>query len=423
MAKQSVVQAVAAKRAVVFDLFHTLTSLPATWSAGRRSAWEMLGVDRAAWDEQLHWCSRDRMIGVLRDPVAIVAGMARAIDPTISDERIAAATEHRIARFADALRGMPDESRRVLLALKARGQRIGLVSNADVMEVAAWGESPVADLFDSTIFSCHVGCAKPEPEIYQRSLEELGVAPEQAIFVGDGGSNELLGAREVGLTTVMMAGIIRELWPERVDELRPHADFVIERLGELVPTPRTELRLDQDLALRLVQPDDAEELFGLVDANRQHLRQWLAWVDRTTKVEHISGFIASQVAAAEQGAGYVWAIRLSGSVVGVVGFNTVDWANRKVAIGYWLASDAMGRGIMTRACRALTDHAFSELDLNRVVIAASSGNARSRAIPERLGFTQEGLFREAEWLYDRYVDHVVYAGLSRDWDRALNRCV
>ena len=100
-------------------------------------------------------------------------------------------------------------------------------------EVAAWGECPIARLFDSTVISCHVGCVKPEPEIYQISLRELGVEAREAVFVGDGGSSELEGARNVGLTTVMIAGVIREIWPERIPERRRHADFVIERLGEL----------------------------------------------------------------------------------------------------------------------------------------------------------------------------------------------
>lgn len=189
------------------------------------------------------------------------------------------------------------------------------------------------------------------------------------------------------------------------------------------PEPRSEFCLDSDLRLRFLRPEDADELFGVVDANRAHLRQWLAFVDRTTEVEHSARFITSVLESQERRQGYVWGIRLAGRLVGLVGYNAVDWANRSVAIGYWLARDAMGRGLITRACRALTDHAFGELDMNRVTIAAASGNARSRAVPERLGFTQEGVLRDAEWLYDHYVDHVFYAALRREWDSALGRCV
>ena len=70
---------------------------------------------------------------------------------------------------------------------------------------------------------------------------------------------------------------------------------------------------------------------------------------------------------------------------------------------------------MTSAVIALTDHAFDTWRLNRIEIRAAVGNRRSRAVPERLGFTEEGVLREAELVGDRYVDHVVYAILARDW--------
>ena len=70
---------------------------------------------------------------------------------------------------------------------------------------------------------------------------------------------------------------------------------------------------------------------------------------------------------------------------------------------------------MTRACRALVDYAFSELGLNRIEIQCAVQNVKSRAIPERLDFTQEGVIRQAEWLYDHYNDHVIYGMLAEEW--------
>ncbi len=229
----SVAALIDAKKAIVFDLFHTLTSLESTWGAGRRMTFEMLGVSREAWDEQLQRKSRDRLVGAKMDPVEIIAEMAHAIDPSISEERIRGATENRIARFAAALHEIPAETSAVLECLRARGKRIGLISNADAMEVAAWDQSSIRHLFDSTIFSCVAGCAKPEKDIYELSLRELGVSPVESVFVGDGGSNELEGAKNVGMATIMITGIIKELWPDRIAERQRHADFVIERLSEL----------------------------------------------------------------------------------------------------------------------------------------------------------------------------------------------
>jgi putative hydrolase of the HAD superfamily len=234
MTDRTALSIVEGKKAVVFDLFHTLTSLESTWGAGRRMTCEMLGVSREAWDEQLQKRSRDRLVGLEKDAFEIVAEMAYAIDPLISHTRIEAATENRIARFAAALHEIPDETWAVLKCLKRRGKRIGLISNADVMEVAAWDQSSIAPLFDSTVFSCVVGYVKPEREIYELSLRELNVLPAESVFVGDGGSNELEGAKNVGMTTIMITGIIKELWPDRIADRLRHADFSIERLSELV---------------------------------------------------------------------------------------------------------------------------------------------------------------------------------------------
>lgn len=234
MSFASVVELVHSKPVILFDLFHTLTSLESTWGDGRRMTWEMLGVSREAWHEQLIEKSRDRLVGEKTDAYQIIADMARAIDPAIPEERIREAMENRVARFAAALRDIPRETVAVLETLKTRHKRLGLISNADVMEVAAWNESPIRRLFDSTILSCAAGCVKPEPEIYELSLRELNASPDQAVFIGDGGSNELQGAKKLGIATIMITGVIQEIWPDRIPERQRHADFVIERLCELI---------------------------------------------------------------------------------------------------------------------------------------------------------------------------------------------
>jgi putative hydrolase of the HAD superfamily len=230
----TVASVAASKKAIIFDLFHTLTSLESGLPGGLPSTSELLGVDRVAWNDQLLKQSRDRLVGHKTDSFQIIADMARAIDPSLSDERIQIAVDNREARFRTAILDMPDETVAVLQELRARGKSLGLISNADVMEVSAWGESKIQHLFDSTVFSCAVGWVKPEREIYELALKELGVHASDALFVGDGGSDELKGAKEAGITAVMVAGIIQKLWPGRVAERACQADYVIERLGELL---------------------------------------------------------------------------------------------------------------------------------------------------------------------------------------------
>jgi ribosomal-protein-serine acetyltransferase len=70
---------------------------------------------------------------------------------------------------------------------------------------------------------------------------------------------------------------------------------------------------------------------------------------------------------------------------------------------------------MTEAVRALVAYAFEVWKLNRVEIRAAVANVRSRAIPERLGFKQEGVLRQAERIGDRFEDLVVYSMLAGEW--------
>ena len=163
------------------------------------------------------------------------------------------------------------------------------------------------------------------------------------------------------------------------------------------------------LRLRPVSVEDAEAVFALVDANRTYLRQWLPWLDWTRSVDDERAFLATTVARGAAGLGTVFVIECDGAVCGLAGFNWIEPTNRVCEIGYWLAADRQGRGVVTACVSRLMRHAFDDLGLNRVTIPAAVGNARSRAVCERLGLRVEGTLREAEWLYDHFVDHVLYA--------------
>jgi putative hydrolase of the HAD superfamily len=223
---------VRSRKAVIFDLFHTLLSLEAA-APGWPATHELLGVSREDWYEKLFRNTRGRLLGLIRDPVEIVADVAHAIDAAIPLDRIRSAAANRQGRFAAAFANVPAETLAVLRRLKDQGKKLCLCSNADAMESAGWDACSLAPLFDAAVFSCNEGCLKPEPEIYDLCLRRLGVPAAAALYVGDGGSQELQGARAVGLTTVMVLEHVRAVWPEQIPERRRHADFVIERLTEL----------------------------------------------------------------------------------------------------------------------------------------------------------------------------------------------
>ncbi|MEG9298489.1 GNAT family protein [Mangrovibacillus sp. Mu-81] len=176
-------------------------------------------------------------------------------------------------------------------------------------------------------------------------------------------------------------------------------------------------KVDEDLSLKLVDLNDSDDMFRLVDSSRKHLKEWLGWVDYTKKVEDTKEFIQGCMRSYAENKSMNTVILFKGEVVGTAGYNSIDWSNKTAYIGYWLHEDYQGNGIMTRVAKALMDYAFEFHNLNKVDIRAAVENKKSRSIPERLGFVQEGIIRQAEWLYDHFVDHVVYGMLYEEWER------
>lgn len=174
------------------------------------------------------------------------------------------------------------------------------------------------------------------------------------------------------------------------------------------------LTVRDDVHLRLLEETDAGELHALIETNRAHLVSWLPWAAAQGFDETLD-FIRRARSQASENDGFQAAIVLSDGIVGMVGYPGVDWANRSTRIGYWLDEAHQRRGIVTASVRVLVDHALGDWGLNRVEIHAATENRRSRAIPERLGFREEGTLRQAQLVNGRYLDCVVYSTLAADW--------
>jgi ribosomal-protein-serine acetyltransferase len=161
--------------------------------------------------------------------------------------------------------------------------------------------------------------------------------------------------------------------------------------------------------LRRLELDDAEGLQRVIEANRDRLRPWMWWADGST-LETTRGFIQ---AAIDNDVVDPLGICVDGEVVGAIGA-TAQIETRNHEIGYWIGASHEGRGVVTRACRALITHLFAG-GCHRVVLTAGVGNARSRAVAERLGFTFEGTLREAGHHEGGYFDVAVYGLLESEW--------
>ncbi|UOQ46886.1 GNAT family N-acetyltransferase [Gracilibacillus caseinilyticus] len=177
-------------------------------------------------------------------------------------------------------------------------------------------------------------------------------------------------------------------------------------------------KIDEELSLKLIELKDAEKVFALTESSRDYLREWLPWLDFTTKLEDTKAFIRNSLKGYAEGESLTTFIVYQNEIVGTASYNNLDRSNKIAYIGYWLGEDYQGKGIMTRVAGALTDYAINELNMNKVDIRAAAQNQKSRAVPEQLGFVQEGSVRQAEWLYDHYVDHVIYGMLADEWKKA-----
>jgi ribosomal-protein-serine acetyltransferase len=174
------------------------------------------------------------------------------------------------------------------------------------------------------------------------------------------------------------------------------------------------LQITDDSYLRLLEEADARELHGLIEANRAYLAHWLPWAAGQT-FEDTLDFIRGTRSQAKENEGFQTAIVTGKGIAGVIGYVSVDWGNRSTRVGYWLDEGQQGRGTMTAAVRLLVDHALTVWRLNRVEIIVATENRRSRAIPERLGFCEEGTLRQFQLVGGRYLDCASYSMLAEGW--------
>ncbi len=222
-------------KAVLFDLFHTLVCVPTPEVAGERPLTEILGVPSAEWTRRYYEDDvLGRCLGHVLDGFEAMRRVTHSIDPSVPESRILEAVESRRRRFEMALLGVEAPIVDALDRLRAAGLRIALVSDAGADDVEGWDRSPLCRRFDVEVFSYKVGVRKPDPRIYRHALDELGVAPEDAMFVGDGGSDEHRGARAAGVQSVLVTRLLATWWPERVADRRPHADYEFEDVPAFV---------------------------------------------------------------------------------------------------------------------------------------------------------------------------------------------
>lgn len=178
------------------------------------------------------------------------------------------------------------------------------------------------------------------------------------------------------------------------------------------------ITVSEHIQLVPIQETDAEQIFELIDNQREYLGRWLPFVQYTQSVDDERDFIRSVLALPEDIREMIFCINFDGEFVGLIGLkiNELDNVNCKTELGYWLSENYQGKGIVTSSCNALINLAFNQLKYNRVQIKCAVKNEKSKNIPKRLGFTFEGIERDGELLAgEQFTDLEIYSILKKEW--------
>jgi putative hydrolase of the HAD superfamily len=222
-------------KAVIFDLFGTLVD-NFTVPEYQRVLAEMSAVLKAPTDRfsQL-WRDtfRLRTNGTHRTHQDSIRYICRELGLTVTEGQVEEAAALRLAYTIKALKPRP-QAVPVIKKLKSMGYKVGLISDCSPETPAAWSQTLFRGLFDVTVFSCKAGMKKPDPRIYRLATEGLKVKPEDCLYIGDGSSQELTGARQAGMTPVLIRVPDEPADTHFIDREENWEGPVIASLGEVL---------------------------------------------------------------------------------------------------------------------------------------------------------------------------------------------
>ncbi len=180
------------------------------------------------------------------------------------------------------------------------------------------------------------------------------------------------------------------------------------------------IEASKNITLRAASPADAEEKYLAAISTREQLLPWLGWIhlydscDTEAGTKMMYEYQESKAKEFEDGTNYTYDIFFDGTFAGCIEIMHINNAYKSCEIGYWLAKGFTGKGIMTQAVNALTEQAFSILNMHCVIILAADENKASRAVAERCGFKLDAILRSRVQLEGKYYGEAVYSKLASD---------
>ena len=203
----------------------------------------VLGISQAEWESaaEAEEVYRERAPGIVKDEREIMRAIAARLPFRTDPQTMEHLAALRIQRMRRAVDRADPEAARLFRRARKSGIRIGLISNADVTDRKYRSFSALARYFDDAVFSCDVGMMKPDPRIYRLAMKRPDVSAGESVFIGDGGSGELEGAKAAGMKTVLSEALLTRSAEEREGLLR-YADMSAAGFRELWEKSRISCR-------------------------------------------------------------------------------------------------------------------------------------------------------------------------------------
>ncbi len=171
--------------------------------------------------------------------------------------------------------------------------------------------------------------------------------------------------------------------------------------------------INNQVQFELIAAKHAQGIFDIAAKNRAYLGTWLTWVARMHDVSFIEKFVHGVLERHAAGLEWSFVIIKNDVIIGRITIHKIDGYNQIGEIGYWIAENEQGQGIVSQSCTQVIKFAFEKLKLNRLEIKCGTNNKESQRIPERLGFTHEGVMQQAELLNGQFIDLNLYALLEK----------
>jgi len=183
----------------------------------------------------------------------------------------------------------------------------------------------------------------------------------------------------------------------------------------VIELPAAELYTER-LRLRGPKRGDSGPLHAAIEETLDELIPWLPWARPGHSRAETRRYLRAARAAWARRTSFEFVLELaaSGTLIGIVSLHRIDWLRHSAGIGYWIRRSRFGQGFATEACAAVLGHAFDALRINRVEALVALANKPSQRVVEKLGFTREGVAREAELIEGAFLDHYQYSLLDSD---------